>query len=361
MHCYRLTAIAAAAVVVLAVLLSACGQPDTNLHPDKSAVAFAPLQHPFAGAALYVDGTTQAARWQASHHKSGWLDPITKQPQAHWLNNPEDVAGVPALARQADRQHSLLVLVAYFIPNRDCDLAHYTGATASGFDQAKPEPRSYATFINGLVAALGTTQAVIVMEPDAVAAHECWSAERATVLREAIKRLAAAKQFVYLDAGHPDWLGTGDMAQRLIDAGINEAEGFALNTSAREPNVGPADNPAKGLYGYGEELSSLLGGRQYVIDTSRNGAPVTSGDWCNSPGQGLGARPGTLRSPAGAPNLAANLWVKEPGASDGNYNKPNPVDFFLGCHGETLPPGVFSPDQARALIAHASPPVLAAS
>jgi endoglucanase len=73
----------------------------------------------------------------------------------------------------------------------------------------------------------------------------------------------------------------------------------------------------------------------FVIDTSRNGqgplnvapygvAPydqpasvlsaLTTGDWCNPPGAGLGLRP---TANTGVPLLDAYLWVKTPGESDG--------------------------------------------
>ena len=104
---------AVVAVAVMAALAGACtNTPDMALHPDPPAVSYAPLQHPFRGARLFVDDQTAGARWQRQHG-AGWLDPITSRPQARWLNGPKDLAKLPALAAGARRQGALLVLVAY--------------------------------------------------------------------------------------------------------------------------------------------------------------------------------------------------------------------------------------------------------
>ena len=67
-------------------------------------------------------------------------------------------------------------------------------------------------------------------------------------------------------------------------------------------------------------LSVLLGGRKFVIDISRNGegpppgSPTGTNSWCNPQQQSLGSPPTTATSRLG---LAALLWIKDPGESDG--------------------------------------------
>ena len=64
---------AVAAVAVMAALAGACtNTPDTTLHPDPPAIAYAPLQHPFRGARLFVDDQTAGARCSASTAPGGW-------------------------------------------------------------------------------------------------------------------------------------------------------------------------------------------------------------------------------------------------------------------------------------------------
>jgi endoglucanase len=64
-------------------------------------------------------------------------------------------------------------------------------------------------------------------------------------------------------------------------------------------------------------VSARVGGKHYVIDTSRNGLGGIPGEWCNVPGQALGQLPTTRTGRALAD---AYLWVKYPGESDGTCN-----------------------------------------
>ena len=240
------------AVAAMAATAGACANgPDTTLHPDPPAVSYAPLQHPFRGARLFVDDQTAGARWQRAHGAS-WLDPITTRPQARWLNGPQDLARLPGLAARARRQRALLVLVAYYIPSRGC--------SSSG--QGAPTSRHYRRWIDRLIDYLGSTRAAVVVEPDAVAA-DCFDTRRAILLKYSVRRLANAGQYVYLDAGHARWRSTGEMAQRLLRAGVQYAQGFSVNVANRQTT--------RLSYRWGRELSDLLGRREFVIDTSRNG------------------------------------------------------------------------------------------
>jgi endoglucanase len=312
---------AAAALAIVALAMSACAsRPDTTLHPRRSPIAYAPLQHPFRGARLFVSSDTAAARWQRANN-AGWLDPITTQPQASWLTSPQDLAKLPRLARQALDQGTLLVLVAYYIPDRSCSTSKDGAPTGSDYDR----------WIGQLIRNLGPTRAAIILEPDAVPAV-CFGPPRAALLKRSVRRLAAAGQYVYVDAGHAAWRSTGEMAQRLLESGIQYAQGFSVNVSNRQTTTRS--------YHWGRELSDLLGNREFVIDTSRNGLgpppdqPGRDDEWCNPPRQGLGDAPSTRTAPGG---LGALLWIKPPGESDGI------------CGGEHT--YLFSPTQARHLIA----------
>jgi endoglucanase len=307
------------AVAVVAAVAGACGNPaDKTLHPRPPAISYAPLEHPFRGARLFVDDQSAGARWQREHGAS-WLDPITTRPQARWLNGPRDLTRLPGLAARARRQQALLVLVAYYLPNRGC--------STSG--QGAPSTGDYRRWIERLIDHLGSTRAAIVAEPDAVAA-DCFDTRRASLLRHTVKRLADAGQYVYLDAGHARWQSTREMAERLLRAGVQYAQGFSVNVANRQTT--------RLSYQWGRELSDLLGRREFVIDTSRNGlgpppdVPDRDDEWCNPRRQGLGQAPTTRTS---MPGLAALLWIKLPGESDGI------------CGGETT--YLFSPAQARRL------------
>jgi endoglucanase len=100
------------------------------------------------------------------------------------------------------------------------------------------------------------------------------------------------------------------MATRLNGAGITNANGFALNVS----NFYYTSEQVT----YGNSLSALVGGKHYVIDTSRNGLGSLGDDkWCNPEGRALGDRPTTATGNALAD---AFLWIKIAGESDGACN-----------------------------------------
>jgi endoglucanase len=303
-------------LVVVAVVVAIGLAGDLPRRPGN----YAALQHPFHKARLFVDTTTAAAKWQAAH-QAGWLDRITQKPQARWLTNPADIDDVPEVARLAQQRGELLVLVMYYAPNLDC-----TGGGA-------PTESAYLAYVDRLVRALGPARAAIIVEPDAVAAG-CFDGNRAALLQWTIQRLAEAGQHVYLDAGHPGWRSVGEMARRLRAAGIARAEGFSVNVSNRQTT--------NDSYAWAHKLSARLGDREFVIDTSRNGlgppngAHSYDGDWCNPSRQALGEEPTTATHRLG---LAALLWIKAPGESDGS------------CGGETNHD--FSPAQAENLIRNA--------
>src|SRR5690606_3998627 len=119
---------------------------------------------------------------------------------------------------------------------------------------------------------------------------------------------------------HPFWVNAEEMAGRLRMVSVDRARGFALNVSnfiSTEDNVR-----------YGNYLSSLLGGKKYVIDTSRNGnGPDQNLVWCNPNGRALGQMPQIV---SGRSALDAFLWIKYPGESDGTCNGvPTPGVLWL--------------------------------
>jgi endoglucanase len=307
----RSAVLAATLATALAAALDGCA---------ADGESYAPLRHPFRGATLLVDADSPAARWR-DDHDAAWLDPIADTPQARWLTGPDDLAELGPVLEAARKRKALPVVVIYHIPNLDC-----AGPSAGGAADAD----AYARFIERTVEVLGNSGSAVILEPDAVAA-ECFDAARAAMLTDATRVLAEAGHHVFLDAGHPRWRGPAETAERLRQSGITRAEGFSVNVSNRQST---ADSHRWGL-----ALSSLVGDREMVIDTSRNGLPAPADDqWCNASPQGLGQPPTT---DPGLERVAALLWIKSPGESDGPCGRDEP------------PAGVFSPAQARDLIANA--------
>lgn len=273
----------------------------------QTVSAVAPSMLPrLAGAKLFVSGQSparkQADAWRrARPQDAALLDRIASQPTAKWIGGwVTDVRGeVARVSSSAVAQGAIPVLVAYNIPSRDCG-SYSAGGSASG-NAYRKWIRQFASGLSG--------NPVVVLEPDAVAGASCLPerarAERYELLRDAVQVLKAAHAVVYLDAGHARWHKPAVIAERLNQAGIAQADGFSLNVSNF---LATPENAS-----YGDAVSRLVGGKHYIIDTSRNGRGG-NGAWCNPRGRGLGEFPTTR---TGRPLVDAYLWIKQPGESDG--------------------------------------------
>lgn len=269
-------------------------------------------RNPFLGKRLYVDPASparrQADQWRRSRPQdAAMMRRIADQPQATWVGGwMRDVRReTDAIISRVTAAGALPVLVAYNIPNRDCG-SHSAGGARGG--------DAYRRWSIGLAQAVRRRPTVVVLEPDALAGIDClplrMQDERYVLIREAVQVLKSGGASVYIDAGHPTWHTPAAMAARLRRAGIERADGFALNVS--NYHATPLN------LAYGEQLSRLVGGKHFVIDTSRNGrGGRVDRQWCNPRNQALGPAP-TART--GHPLADAFLWIKTPGESDGTCN-----------------------------------------
>lgn len=275
------------------------------------------------------DAARQVAAWEAQGRNSDAqvLRRIADRPMALWgpAGDPgPEIRRAGASARAAGRT---LVLVAYNIPYRDCGQHSAGGAK---------DAAAYRRWIGAFADNIAAAKAVVVLEPDAVAhlVDGCTPAEhqgeRLRLLSEAVDRLKRNKNTkVYLDAGNPAWIpDPGKLVDPLYKAGLERADGFALNVSNFQPSAAGRE--------YGAALSKATKGKHFVIDTSRNGDGPLQGDraqaWCNPPGRALGTPPtGSTDDPL----VDAYLWIKRPGESDGTCRGGPPAgtwwpDYALG-------------------------------
>jgi endoglucanase len=288
--------------------------PRTSRGPYAAAILIAlSMQaadsNPFAGQRLWVDPNSlakrQAETWRQSRPADAALiDRIASQPMARWFGS-----WVMNIRREVDQAVSTItasgalpVFVAYNIPLRDC--GSYSAGGASSGNVYRKWIRDFANGVSG-------RRTIVILEPDALAGMDCLSApaqeERLALIRGSVEVLKSHGAAVYLDAGHVSWQPAATIAARLRSAGIENADGFALNVSnfqATRSNIA-----------YGEQISRLVGGKHFVIDTSRNGVVGKDPrEWCNPRGRALGVTP-TVNT--GHPLVDAFLWVKRPGESDG--------------------------------------------
>jgi endoglucanase len=306
--------------------------------PGSSASAAVP-RNPLAGQSFYVDpgspAALQAAAWSSEGRArdARAIKRLAERPTATWLADAGNVTQrARSLTSQAARAGDTALLVAYYIPGRDCGSYSAGGAPSAG---------AYRGWVRALERGIGARRAAVILEPDAIpqAVAGCVApaarAERTALLRFAVRTLAARPGVsVYIDAGNVGWVRPPSrLAPALRSAGIADADGFALNVS--------------NFYGtaatirYGRALSARLGGAHFVVDTGRNGNGPSRADdrrgpkWCNPPGRALGRDPTTNTGVAG---VDAFLWVKEPGASDGSCRRGAP------------PAGQWWPDYALELV-----------
>jgi endoglucanase len=363
---------------------------------------------------------------------AGLIRQMTKTPQAVWFTQgtPKTVLqNVRNTVQRAADKGTVPVLVAYNIPFRDCAQFSAGGATSA---------EEYKAWIDGFAAGIGTAPAVVILEPDGLGIipwynpfgnRDDWvanpnyewcqpaeadpataAADRFEMLNYAVDKLKENPgTSVYLDGTHSGWLGAGDAADRLIQAGVNDADGFFLNVSnyvvnERLEKYGPwvakciafASHPSSWGNGHSEWCASqyfpanpgdfstwaltdqwytnnvesqtwwysesVL--KHFVIDSSRNGqgpwTPTTSypdpQDWCNPPDRGLGVRP---TANTGNTLLDAFLWIKIPGESDGECTRGlGPTGTVDPEWGRVDPAaGSWFPEMALDLAHNANPPL----
>ncbi|MFD7259706.1 glycoside hydrolase family 6 protein [Streptomyces sp. NPDC059874] len=257
------------------------------------------------------DAARQVAEWEAAGRNSDAqvLRRIGDRPMALWVPGGDPGPEIRRAAAGARAAGRTMVLVAHNIPDRDCDRHPAGGAK---------DARAYRSWIGAFADGIRDTKAVVILEPGAVAhvVDGCTRAEhhaeRYRLLSEAVDRLKRNRNTkVYLDAGDPAWIRDPmDLVAPLHEAGLERADGFALNVADFQPDAAAR--------AYGAKISKRAGNKHFVIDTSRNGDGPLPGDRaqasCNPPGRSLGPAP-TDRT--GDPLVDAYLWVKRPGESDG--------------------------------------------
>lgn len=275
-----------------------------------------PIAKPFfpATTRFYTDPHNPAATWVRDHPHDRRAAAISRriaaEPQAAWLTETDESLieeRARTIVRTAAADRRLPVLVAYNIPQRDCQQMSSGGAG---------DTAAYQRWSDALTRGIGRGRAIVIIEPDALAHMSCLKrrqqAERYAALSYAARALqrGAPRARIYYDAGNSGWLPPSTMAERLWRASIERyGDGIAVNVS----NFNTTADEVR--YGLSVIRALRLPRLGVVIDTSRNGAGATRNhSFCDPPGRKLG-RPPTAAT--GIPGIDAFLWVKQPGQADG--------------------------------------------
>jgi endoglucanase len=285
--------------------------------------------NPMAGADWFVDPGSAAAHARDAAQSSdpataAKLQMIAGTPQATWFIAADDprksgyVHGWAARWRASGATAAAIVL--HGLPHQDCQ-----GQNARGHQSAA----KYRGWINHWARWIGHKRVVVFLEPDALTAAKCLPGplqnERFDLMAYAAQKFSQLPQTgVYEDIGASDWLSLPAAAKLLKRAGVRYARGFSLNATHLEWTATEI--------AYGRKLSANVGGKHFVVNTSRNGLgpsvgprPVRFHYWCNPRGRALGPVP-TTQTPS--PLVDAFFWINNPGLSDGTCNGGPPVGQF---------------------------------
>ena len=283
-------------------------KPDEGDRGGKAAQSDAPFWVNPEGRASEA---LKAARKDASAEDAKLIEKIAEQPAGEWIKPEEAESQTRSITEAATKVDTSPILVMYNIPHRDC--GQYSQGGAKDAD-------AYRAFTDQVVKGIGDREASVIVEPDALphimqegCVPQQMHDEQYTLINEAVSKLKDLPNTkVYIDAGNPHWIrDPGGMVEPLKKSGIAKADGFALNISNYQTT--------KENIEYGQRLSSMVGNKHFVIDTSRNGNGPIDGEeneesWCNPPGRALGDVPTTDTDDK---LVDAYMWIKRPGESDG--------------------------------------------
>ncbi|MDJ1133278.1 glycoside hydrolase family 6 protein [Streptomyces iconiensis] len=318
-HRSRVRLVAGSATLGAMLLLAGCFSSSDGGSGDGGAEGGGAVeQRPKSVSPYWVDPEGNAAKQLKTYQSDGKDDKaelikkIAEQPVADWPVRPDPRGQVERVTKAAEKADRSALLVVYNVPHRDC--GQYSQGGAKNADE-------YRAWLDEIAKGIGDREATVVVEPDAIPhllAEGCtpqkFHDERYQLLNEAVTKLKGLENTkVYLDAGNPDWVrDPGGLVEPLRRAGIDKADGFALNVSNFQST--------KSNVAYGKKLSPMIGNKPFVVDTSRNGnGPVEGAGadeeaWCNPSGRALGETPTTK---TGDKQVDAYLWIKRIGESDG--------------------------------------------
>jgi endoglucanase len=316
MNSIRLAA-AAAVLLVAAIVVPASGAAG----PARSADA-----NPLAGLSFYVDH--QSPSWLEWEHltrtgqdaKASLIWRIAREPKAVWVGrftSPNFNVKVRRILDGAQSQGQVPILTVLRAQSTGCSPTYDGGGPAE-------DARTRAWY-DDLARAIGTERVVIAYEPDSLGTLECHTKsrrdDRLRLLRYGIDALSRnPNATIYIEAGASDWQGAKHMAPKLRAVGIAKVRGFMLNATHYDWT--------RNNIRFGLQLSRLVGGKHFIINTAENGRGgihkrLSNGRrltlWCNPPKRGLGPPPTTSTS---NPMVDAYLWINRPGYAQSCQRRP---------------------------------------
>ncbi len=284
---------------------------------SRNAPGVAAAPNPFAGSPWYDDPDNpikgQAEAWRQSRPgDAALLDTVAHEQYADWFGSWFGNATTTDFANRRVTQiaatGAVPIIVAYNIPNLNCSMGNGSANAAT-----------YAAWVDALARGIGNRKVAILVEPDGLTVTECLSVaqrnERFAMVHAAVRRFKQNPlATVYIDGGD-DVRNTPDEIVAILQAaGVGDADGFSLNVTVYQF--------ATAEVAYGHDVATRLGGKHFVVDTSRDGHGQPGGVWCNARTAAIGLRP---TANTGDPLADAFLWVKPIWQSDNTCDRGDPA------------------------------------
>lgn len=342
---------------------------------SAGAVPVATNGNPFTGAQLYLN-PDYAKEVDSSIAQdpadAALLAQMKTYPTAIWLDSIAKVPSVSGYLEDAAKQQAAIgkpvvtVFVIYDLPGRDCAANASNGELTGDANGLQRYETDYIDAIAAQLRAHSGQRVVGIVEPDSLpnlatnmSVPKC--AASAPLYRDgvayAIRTLAAAHAYLYLDAAHAGWLGWPDNMTKISTifhdvlmaaGGLDLVRGFATDTAnytvlhETPERFDYQYNPCHDELTYEQKLTTALAAvgilnKGFIIDTSRNGRGDIRdqwGSWCNVKGAGLGERP--TADPL--PGIDAYYWIKPPGESDGTSDS-TAARYDPACSNSDATPG----------------------
>jgi hypothetical protein len=248
------------------------------------AIALAPAlpAHATAGNPLAGSWGVHTGRWDRTYpayaHSSGrkkrLYAKVALRPHAAWMTQGDPGTMAKTLtAYIRDTQHGN--------PNALVQFALFhewpRGEGRRGVRMTAAEQAQYRRWIDTAVRVIGSTRAMVILEPDLALngphGHTADPAVRLSLVKYAAQRLSSLpRTTVYLEAGAPDWLSAKHAVRLLVSAGVAYTRGFALG-GTHHTSVGADVNYATAIIG--GLTRAGYPGKRAVLDTADNGRPFT--------------------------------------------------------------------------------------
>ncbi|HEX6652260.1 MAG TPA: glycoside hydrolase family 6 protein [Thermoleophilaceae bacterium] len=294
--------------------------------------------NPLLGQRFFVDRLEPAymqwVKWRRGGEatKANTIWKLAREPRFRWFGKftsprmQKKIRGY--LDRvQCDQPGTVPLMVVMRHQGKGCSGTYRAGGVA--------EDRRTMKWYDDFAESVGNARVVIGFEPDSLGTVDCLASDRRKarldVLRYGVNVLSQLPNAtIYLEAGASDWEPAARTAKQLRYIGINKVRGFMLNVTHHDWT--------RANIQHGLQISRLVGGKHFIINTSYNGrGPLhyrkwinrgqhkwrTINVWCHPGLRGLGPAPTTQTA---NPLVDAYMYINRPGYSAGSCNGgPLPV------------------------------------